>query len=103
MRMVGKLGISTHLHAIRHYSATELLASGVDLRIVAGRLGHSSGGATTLKVSAAWVARADQAASERLAGRLPAPPNTPRRADSQDLDEPGAPKIAPSDGSADPV
>jgi site-specific recombinase XerD len=71
--MVGKLGISTHLHAIRHYSATELLASGVDLRTVAGRLGHSSGGATTLKVYAAWVARADQQASELLAARLPAP------------------------------
>ena len=72
-RMVGKLGIRTHLHAIRHYSATELLASGVDLRTVAGRLGHGSGGATTLKVYAAWVARADQQASELLAARLPTP------------------------------
>jgi integrase len=72
-RMVGKLGIRTHLHAIRHYSATELLASGVDLRTVAGRLGHGSGGATTLKVYAAWMARADQQASELLAARLPNP------------------------------
>ena len=72
-RMVDKLGIHTHLHAIRHYSATELLASGVDLRTVAGRLGHGSGGATTLKVYAAWVARADQQASELLAARLPVP------------------------------
>ena len=74
-RMVGKLGIRTRLHSMRHYSATELLASGVDLRTVAGRLGHGSGGATTLKVYAAWVARADQQASELLAARLP----TPRR------------------------
>jgi integrase len=72
-RMVGKLGIRTHLHAIRHYSATELLASGIDLRTVAGRLGHGSGGATTLKVYAAWMARADQQASELLAARLPNP------------------------------
>jgi integrase len=72
-RMVDKLGIHTHLHAIRHYSATELLASGVDLRTVAGRLGHGSGGATTLKVYAAWVARADQQASELLAARLSVP------------------------------
>jgi integrase len=72
-RMVAKLGIRTRLHAIRHYSATELLASGVDLRTVAGRLGHGSGGATTLKVYAAWVARADQHASELLAARLPNP------------------------------
>jgi site-specific recombinase XerD len=72
-RMVDKLGICTHLHAMRHYSATELLASGVDLRTVAGRLGHGSGGATTLKVYAAWVAHADQQASELLAARLPVP------------------------------
>jgi integrase len=75
-RMVDKLGIRTRLHAIRHYSATELLASGVDLRTVAGRLGHGSGGATTLKVYAAWVASADQQASELLAARLPSPPST---------------------------
>src|SRR5690242_18892127 len=35
-RMVVKLGIRTHLHAIRRYSATELLGSGVNLRTVAG-------------------------------------------------------------------
>jgi len=77
-RMVAKLGIRTHLHAMRHYSATELLASGVDLRTVAGRLGHGGGGATTLKVYAAWVARADQQASELLAARLPSPRTPPR-------------------------
>jgi integrase len=31
---------STRFHALRHYSATELLSSGVDLRTVSGRLGH---------------------------------------------------------------
>jgi integrase len=82
-RMVGKLGIRTHLHAIRHYSATELLASGVDLRTVAGRLGHGSGGATTLRVYAAYLSRADQAASELLAGRLPAPPTAARPSDPE--------------------
>jgi integrase len=102
-RMVGKLGISTHLHAIRHYSATELLTSGVDLRTVAGRLGHSSGGATTLRVYAAWVSRADQAASELLAGRLPAPPTAARSSESQDLERPGLPEVGTSDGSADQV
>jgi len=44
---------STRLHSLRHYSATELVAAGVDLRTVAGRLGHGSSGATTLKVYAA--------------------------------------------------
>ena len=88
-RMVAKLGIRTHLHAIRHYSATELLPSGVDLRTVAGRLGHGSGGAKTLRVYAAWVSRADQAASALLAGRLPATPIAPtaRRPVGHDADQ----------------
>lgn len=56
--MCAKLGIDSHLHAMRHYSATELLAAGVDLRTVAGRLGHAGGGTTTLRVYAAWVSDA---------------------------------------------
>lgn len=74
-RMTTKLGIRTHLHALRHYSATELLAAGVDLRTVAGRLGHGGGGSTTLKVYAAWVAGADKKAAGLLAARLPKPPH----------------------------
>lgn len=72
-RMVGKLGLQTRLHSMRHYSATELLSGGVDLRTVAGRLGHGSGGAITLKVYAAWVASADRKAAELLASTLPMP------------------------------
>jgi hypothetical protein len=34
-KMTADLGIDTYLHALRHYSATELLAGGVDLRTVA--------------------------------------------------------------------
>jgi integrase len=48
-RLALKLGIKTHLHALRHYSATELITAGVDVRTVAGRLGHGGGGATTLR------------------------------------------------------
>jgi site-specific recombinase XerD len=74
--MTAKLGLDTHLHELRHYSATELLAAGVDLRTVAGRLGHGGGGATTLKVYAAWVQSADEQAAELLASRLPSPRRT---------------------------
>jgi integrase len=35
-RMVTKLGIDSHLHTLRHYSATELIAGGVDVRSLAG-------------------------------------------------------------------
>lgn len=66
-----RLKIKTHLHALRHYSATELLTAGIDLRTVAGRLGHGGGGATTLRVYAAWVAASDRKAAEILGSRMP--------------------------------
>ncbi|MGH3849369.1 MAG: site-specific integrase, partial [Pseudonocardiaceae bacterium] len=69
--MANRLGIDTHIHALRHYSATELLSAGVDLRTVAGRLGHGGGGATTLRVYAAWVAASDRKAAEILGSRMP--------------------------------
>lgn len=69
--MTERLGIDTHLHALRHYSATELLSAGIDLRTVAGRLGHGGGGATTLRVYAAWVAATDRKAAEILGSRMP--------------------------------
>lgn len=47
-RLVTKLGITTVLKELRHYSVTELLSAGVDLRTVAGRLGHGDG-TTTLR------------------------------------------------------
>jgi integrase len=72
-RLAKRLGIKTHLHALRHYSATELIAAGVDPRTVAGRLGHSGGGSTTLRVYSAWVSEADQRAAVGLASRLPRP------------------------------
>ena len=70
---------STRLHSLRHYSATELLAAGVDIRTVAGRLGHGDGGATTLKVYAAWVAEADKRAAATMSSVVP----QPRRAERQ--------------------
>lgn len=92
--MAERLGIKTTLHNLRHYSATELISAGVDLRTVAGRLGHSGGGATTLRRYAAWVAEADQRAAITLKGRMP---TTPPALIPED--KPGEPTTA-EDGTA---
>lgn len=75
--LVNDLGIQTTLHKLRHYSATELITAGVDLRTVAGRLGHADNGRTTLRCYTVWVNEADQRASHTLMHHLPAPPHTP--------------------------
>lgn len=80
--MAARLDIRTSLHKLRHYSATELIAAGVDIRTVAGRLGHSGGGTTTLRTYAAWMSESDQRAVQNLVTRLPpqrrGPPPPPR-------------------------
>jgi integrase len=70
-RMAKRLGITTTLHKLRAYAVTELLNGGMDIRAVAGRVGHGSGGAMTLRAYAAWLAEADQRAAPILAGRMP--------------------------------
>jgi len=69
-RMAERLKINTTLKNLRHYSATELISAGVDVRTVAGRLGHGGGGATTLRVYTAWSSEADQRAAATMRGRI---------------------------------
>lgn len=73
-RLVKRLGIETTLHGLRHYSATEMISAGVDVRTVAGRLGHSGGGITTLRVYSAWRDEADQRAAAGFASWMPSRP-----------------------------
>ena len=73
-RMAASLGVDTTLKNLRHYSATELISAGVDVRTVAGRLGHGGGGATTLRVYTAWTSEADQRAAHVVSGRMPSRP-----------------------------
>jgi len=73
-RMCTRLGWDMNIHELRHYSATELISAGVDVRTVAGRLGHGGGGTTTLRTYAAWVAEADQRAAGTLDEHMPALP-----------------------------
>lgn len=85
-RMCARLGWDMNLHQLRHYSATELISSGVDVRTVAGRLGHGGGGTTTLRVYTAWVAEADQRAAGKLAGRMPTLPTHLAEGDLQPVE-----------------
>jgi len=39
-RVATAAGVDTHLHALRHFSATQAIAAGFDPTTVAGRLGH---------------------------------------------------------------
>jgi integrase len=92
-RLAARNGLrSTRIHSLRHYSATELPAAGVDLKTVSGRLGHASG-STTLRFYAAWLEEADQRAAGSIATKLPVPdplkraPRTPYEQVLSDLRE----------------
>jgi integrase len=61
---------AVRLHDLRHFVATTLLSSGVDLTTVAGRLGHGSGGKTTLAIYSHFLRKPDRAASAVMAAVL---------------------------------
>jgi integrase len=60
-------GVELNIKALRHYTASQLLAAGFDLGNTAARLGHSGGGATTLKHYADPVSEVDRRAAAYLA------------------------------------
>ncbi len=68
VRLRSKLGMKkVRLHDLRHFVVTRLLAAGVPVSQVAGRVGHGGGGATTLKVYGHFVQAQDRAAADLLA------------------------------------
>jgi integrase len=69
-RYARRVGITSSLKELRHYSASQLLSNGVDLRTVAGRIGHADGGVTTLRFYAQFIRPADQQAASFLAAQL---------------------------------
>ena len=60
-------GIKLDIKGGRHYTASQLLAGGFDLRNTAARLGYSGGGATTLRHYADPVPEVDRRAAAYLA------------------------------------
>ena len=66
-RLAAKTGVDGHFHELRHYAATASIASGADVRTVAGRLGHADP-STTLRI----YSHAVEARDRELAGVLSA-------------------------------
>lgn len=64
-KRIGLEGV--RLHDLRHYVATRLLSAGIDVRTVAGRLGHRNA-ATTLNVYSHFVPETDRHAAAVIAG-----------------------------------
>ena len=70
LRAVRRAGLpQVRLHDTRHSHATALLRAGVDVKVVAVRLGHSST-AVTQNVYQHRVEQLDRAAAEKVAGML---------------------------------
>ena len=68
-RVAKRAGVpNARLHDLRHFVATRLLANGVDVRTVAGRLGHKNPN-VTLNVYAAFLPEADRDAADVI-GKL---------------------------------
>ena len=72
-------GFKTHLHAIRHFSATEMVGAGVNIRTVAERLGHADP-STTLRIYSHALPEKDREAAGVLGRALTRddPPGLPR-------------------------
>lgn len=77
LRKHANLG-TVRLHDLRHFAATRLLAAGVSVRTVSGRLGHANA-ATTLGVYAHFVEESDREAAATLGALLIAPQPGPAK------------------------
>ena len=76
-KVCDSLHLPYHLHQLRHFTATQLIAAGVDVRTVSGRLGHADPSITLMVYSHVLEAQ-DRAASEYLGSMV----TVPKRIDS---------------------
>jgi len=71
-RAARRAGIRTHLHALRHFSATQGIGAGTDVVTMAGRLGHRDP-SVTLRVYSHALEQRDRAAAEAIGASLRRP------------------------------
>ena len=96
IRVRNRAGLKdVRLHDLRHFTATRMLAAGVPVRTVSGRLGHANA-ATTLGVYAHFIEASDREAAAALGSLLmptvvhvasPAPGAAPRAEGNVDREE----------------
>ena len=73
IRVRDSLGLEgVRLHDLRHFTATQLIGANVDIRTVAGRLGHSDA-SLTLRVYSHVIEERDRAAADIMGRVLSAP------------------------------
>jgi integrase len=75
-RVADKAGVDTHLHALRHFSATQGIAAGVDPVTVGARLGHADP-SVTLRVYSHAVQQRDRELAVILGRTLALPSGQP--------------------------
>jgi integrase len=71
-RVADKAGVDTHLHALRHFSATQAIAAGYDAVTVGARLGHADP-SITLRVYAHSIEQRDRELAASLGKTLALP------------------------------
>lgn len=64
-KVCDQLGLSYNLHELRHFTASQLVAAGVDIRTVSGRLGHADP-SITLRIYSHVLEAQDRQASEHM-------------------------------------
>ncbi|MHB8220570.1 MAG: tyrosine-type recombinase/integrase [Acidimicrobiales bacterium] len=72
IRAAKKAGVKTHIHALRHFSATQGIAAGTDVVTMAGRLGHRAP-SITLRVYSHALAQRDREAAAAIGNTLRRP------------------------------
>ena len=74
-RVADKAAVDTHLHALRHFSATQAIAAGFDAVTVGARLGHADP-SITLRVYSHAVEQRDRELAASLGRTLALPAKT---------------------------
>jgi integrase len=72
IRCAKAAGVATHLHSLRHFSATQAISAGYDPTTVAARLGHADA-SITLRVYSHALEQRDAELADTLGGILSLP------------------------------